>query len=198
MRGKACDKRKFRHGIRITPAYAGKSVRGDPRCHLSGDHPRLCGEKKERCQPHNLLWGSPPPMRGKVGVKGNKCFEDRITPAYAGKRFIVAYASNSNTGSPPPMRGKVHGHFCDRAICRITPAYAGKSPVPVHLDAAIQDHPRLCGEKRRCQLAMLVSTGSPPPMRGKVIEHIRQVCGTRITPAYAGKSGAGTQLLKRK
>ena len=27
MRGKACDKRKFRSGIRITPAYAGKSPR---------------------------------------------------------------------------------------------------------------------------------------------------------------------------
>ena len=27
-------------------------------------------------------------MRGKVGVRENKCFEDRITPAYAGKRYI--------------------------------------------------------------------------------------------------------------
>ena len=26
MRGKACDKRKFRHWIRITPAYAGKRL----------------------------------------------------------------------------------------------------------------------------------------------------------------------------
>ena len=29
MRGKACDKRKFRRGIRITPAYAGKSHNPD-------------------------------------------------------------------------------------------------------------------------------------------------------------------------
>ena len=45
MRGKASLFKLGDVPAGITPAYAGKSVLGDPRCHLSGDHPRLCGEK---------------------------------------------------------------------------------------------------------------------------------------------------------
>ena len=33
---------------------------------------------------------------------------------------------------------------------RITPAYAGKSDTAFNHDGAAEDHPRLCGEKRRC------------------------------------------------
>ena len=50
---------------RITPAYAGKSVLGDPRRLLSGDHPRLCGEKMQTKSQACSGKGSPPPMRGK-------------------------------------------------------------------------------------------------------------------------------------
>ena len=65
------------------------------------------------------------------------------------------------------MRGKVLATLPKISRYRITPAYAGKSPVPVHLDAAIQDHPRLCGEKLFAFSSIFI-------------------CG-RITPAYAGK-----------
>ena len=46
MRGKARFSKMSASVSRITPAYAGKSVLGDPRCHSSRDHPRLCGEKR--------------------------------------------------------------------------------------------------------------------------------------------------------
>ena len=45
MRGKDHAGKHVALDIGITPAYAGKSVLGDPRCHSSRDHPRLCGEK---------------------------------------------------------------------------------------------------------------------------------------------------------
>ena len=51
----------------ITPAYAGKSIATLARKSLTGDHPRLCGEKK---------------LFPVVSVR-----RDRITPAYAGKSF---------------------------------------------------------------------------------------------------------------
>ena len=66
MRGKACHKRKFRRGIRITPAYAGKSLHQVPLRISLGDHPRLCGEKLTKDQCLQKVLGSPPPMRGKV------------------------------------------------------------------------------------------------------------------------------------
>ena len=108
-------------------------------------------------------------MRGKeTYIQVNAGF-DRITPAYAGKRYEDIFGnprqwdhprlcgeklrpdsfSGDVRGSPPPMRGKV-SDISDRIKnIRITPAYAGKS---IAVDGSLQylrDHPRLCGEKRR-------------------------------------------------
>ena len=111
---------------RITPAYAGKSVRVH--------------------RVRQSFTGSPPPMRGKDAKAADDLNTKRITPAYAGKSansepitldvedhprlcgekiaeppvyLIVA-------GSPPPMRGKGHTAMCTLVLHRITPAYAGK------------------------------------------------------------------------
>ena len=85
MRGKAsaCVFRVFACGI--TPAYAGKSGTNLRSRSVSGDHPRVCGEKVG----HTSLFldglGSPPRMRGKEGCEGHRAVPPGITPAYAGK-----------------------------------------------------------------------------------------------------------------
>ena len=83
------EKRSCKHDFhrvrRITPAYAGKSRIWIAVSGCRWDHPRLCGEKKVHCQPRNLLWGSPPPMRGKDVDLFHDKFLHGITPAYAGK-----------------------------------------------------------------------------------------------------------------
>ena len=65
MRGKADLLSSTEDRLRITPAYAGKSIL----MHLlqSGwmDHPRLCGEKISLAAWNAHCTGSPPPMRGK-------------------------------------------------------------------------------------------------------------------------------------
>ena len=66
MRGKEIVVDDPNDEIRITPAYAGKSVPVDQRRLLSGDHPRLCGEKNTCVHIEILQKGSPPPMRGKA------------------------------------------------------------------------------------------------------------------------------------
>ena len=45
------------------------------------------------------------------------------------------------------MRGKVIIRIVFCETCRITPAYAGKSGFHAITTDAVQDHPRLCGEK---------------------------------------------------
>lgn len=133
----------------------------------------------------------------------------RITPAYAGKRKSCAaqktsawdhprmcgekLATGSRTrkaaGSPPHVRGKESEKpDCDDKR-RITPACAGKREI-VEIDITIvQDHPRMCGEKRKDRLDYYVPQGSPPHVRGKgEIESYADECD-RITPACAGKSG---------
>ena len=88
MRGKAYFRCFFGTSVRITPAYAGKSTCVHQQKAPAKDHPRLCGEKPERCIcPHSLV-GSPPPMRGKVLYTICNYKWCRITPAYAGKRYF--------------------------------------------------------------------------------------------------------------
>ncbi len=75
MRGKVIHTLVRITVYRITPAYAGKSVKTNGK------------SATER--------GSPPPMRGKVVVSIRGTGEGRITPAYAGKRVDVPEVARS-------------------------------------------------------------------------------------------------------
>ena len=86
MRGKASSRVRSGTFLRITPAYAGKSGINCNQIPVTGDHPRLCGEKHcVNCGIANVP-GSPPPMRGKDTPIRAAISTARITPAYAGKR----------------------------------------------------------------------------------------------------------------
>ena len=86
------------------------------------------------------------------------------------------------------MRGKVPDSAKKFTNSRITPAYAGKSYRFFVVACDDWDHPRLCGEKRRHALLSRKGSGSPPPMRGKVVGTVDRILPPGITPAYAGKS----------
>ena len=146
-------------------------------------------------------------MRGKGKNRQSKFPHTGITPAYAGKSFLstsrafcnqdhprlcgekgcVFVSSGGLLGSPPPMRGKVFFMIKFLHVFRITPAYAGKSDSGGDMYPQRRDHPRLCGEKRKIRHGKEVGRGSPPPMRGKVLDGYKDNPYYRITPAYAGK-----------
>ena len=86
------------------------------------------------------------------------------------------------------MRGKGNLASIESFKLGITPAYAGKSYSLGISWCYRWDHPRLCGEKYTAPNLQRPREGSPPPMRGKVIENNDTIFGTGITPAYAGKS----------
>ena len=147
-------------------------------------------------------------MRGKASNHATMYINNRITPAYAGKSFVYKSEVQYNedhprlcgekgnflqfrqhlSGSPPPMRGKAGKIFRRVRPVGITPAYAGKSQCTFTVCGNFWDHPRLCGEKTGTKYMWTLTTGSPPPMRGKVDLISRIVIFFRITPAYAGKS----------
>ena len=130
-----------------------------------------------------------------------------ITPAYAGKRIhrqrhnqrredhprtcgeklIPPLLGFGLTGSPPHMRGKGSVDFDLRHRVGITPAHAGKRKGHQRRVARGQDHPRTCGEKKKCFITTTSRSGSPPHMRGKVPEYLGGDRIMRITPAHAGK-----------
>ena len=147
-------------------------------------------------------------MRGKGGRSGLQIVPRRITPAYAGKSFTrelllivsrdhprVCGEKNGENGltfhqmgSPPRMRGKV-GWSAERSRPEgITPAYAGKSFLRSSSQLLNGDHPRVCGEKTLAVQSSNSHQGSPPRMRGKVVDRFSYAVAFGITPAYAGKS----------
>ena len=147
MRGKVCVQLRHLSKKRITPAYAGKSLKRHIRQKANWDHPRLCGEKLDSGGVKYTILGSPPPMRGKAAFRKTVYQSFWITPAYAGKSFrktIMLIPTSDHPrlcgekdatvswvaeclGSPPPMRGKVQRLSNGKSFSRITPAYAGKS-----------------------------------------------------------------------
>ena len=132
----------------------------------------------------------------------------RITPAGAGKT-TMSYdtapgegdhprrcGENAGTeryyphqlGSPPQVRGKPWYRRRHWGILRITPAGAGKTMTRSSPPRATRDHPRRCGENLWRWKLDLESAGSPPQVRGKLVDIVVWVVGLRITPAGAGKT----------
>ena len=126
MRGKVFLPSRAGLVIRITPAYAGKSLGRSSENNFDWDHPRLCGEKASPLVRAYSISGSPPPMRGKDGCLQISGSGSGITPAYAGKSEALRAVGQGRAdhprlcrekmnnlrrnlvkqGSPPPMRGK--------------------------------------------------------------------------------------------
>ena len=207
MRGKETPSLVVVRGSRITPAYAGKSLPEELEQALPKDHPRVCGEKA--CMQCTLQGhgGSPPRMRGKGRRNGRAFPGNGITPAYAGKSFLMFLRSGllrdhprvcgekgsrifqdpAGMGSPPRMRGKVMRRFSASAVGGITPAYAGKRLLRQLRHITSRDHPRVCGEKSGRRGLRVRQWGSPPRMRGKESLTFHSPPFAGITPAYAGK-----------
>ena len=92
MRGKAAGQLQKNQRAGITPAHAGKSCPRHRPQRPRQDHPRTCGEKLKLIPLLIFAWGSPPHMRGKEDLGGQGNSKRRITPAHAGKRYVVREA----------------------------------------------------------------------------------------------------------
>ena len=157
-------------------------------------------------------------MRGKAFRYTSQFFWYGITPAHAGKSYVIfpiliAARDHPRTcgeknevidfniegkGSPPHMRGKEDAQHAQHVRRGITPAHAGKSLKINAILHGLWDHPRTCGEKCAESWHTVRYQGSPPHMRGKALFPV-PVCGqTGITPAHAGKSPASQGQLPSK
>ncbi len=186
--GKSCAEQARRFHLRDhPPRMRGKGASGIVCDFVHGITPTCAGKSPAIMVCSLEYWGSPPRVWGKVQPERDVQDAARITPAYAGKskrmRFPrtgskdhprvcgekTAYQAQAgcNQGSPPRMRGKVENTVEKHTDHRITPAYAGKSYAPAFSFPILEDHPRVCGEKRLMVLVFFAVLGSPPRMRGK-------------------------------
>ena len=99
-------------------------------------------------------------------------------------------------GSPPRVRGTDLACFADGITSRITPACAGNRIPLYSLRKSTQDHPRVCGEQIRGFPLALRYKGSPPRVRGTVINATWEQVVGRITPACAGNSENAANVEK--
>ena len=104
-----------------------------------------------------------------------------------GEKLRRWYALFHPLGSPPRVRGKGHRDSQSDYQRGITPACAGKSSHPYYITLPRGDHPRVCGEKGLSMFWSLNHSGSPPHVRGKVVDYRAEYTAVGITPAYAGK-----------
>ena len=104
-----------------------------------------------------------------------------------GEKALSTFSSRKNSGSPPRVRGKGLERFEPLRCVGITPAYAGKSSTATRAARSTGDHPRICGEKPSSNCCLLITSGSPPRMRGKDAGCLVHYEKHRITPAYAEK-----------
>ena len=72
----------------ITPACAGKREINYNSLWMDKDHPRVCGEKSAKLYIKCATAGSPPRVRGKVGLRHTVGLGIGITPACAGKSAL--------------------------------------------------------------------------------------------------------------
>ena len=191
VRGKPPRCRRKSPMTRITPAGAGKTVVIRRRFALAWDHPRRCGENEMQVITARVSEGSPPQVRGKRRGYTYSLHQKRITPAGAGKTVTDTYHPHIHAGSPPQVRGKQAAESCQAAMLRITPAGAGKTfRIPLAVRPS-KDHPRRCGENLSAIFRAAPDLGSPPQVRGKLVLSFSSPPYYRITPAGAGKTGAG-------
>ena len=109
-------------------------------------------------------------------------------PRGCGENSLQCGGAQTHAGSPPRMRGKPKQTFRKPTRSRITPADAGKTVNPSSRRGVKWDHPRGCGENAATMIPYTAPRGSPPRMRGKLLQDAMTKCQFRITPADAGKT----------
>ena len=109
-------------------------------------------------------------------------------PRMCGEKYHEKNLHERTKGSPPHVRGKVPPPRYSGTWTGITPACAGKSFFRLVVQSVVEDHPRMCGEKKKGGSPEKSGLGSPPHVRGK--DHMRGMAADirGITPACAGKS----------
>ena len=151
------------------------------------DHPRMCGEKPERLLGAGDRSWITPACAGKSWSNALPCSRREDHPRVCGEKFFVIYPATYRYGITPACAGKRSVDGNARLSEQDHPRMCGEKREFSEKCSCFQDHPRMCGEKLCRSVALPLSTGSPPHVRGKVGTLISDKTVQRITPACAGK-----------
>ena len=192
----------------LIPARAGKTSPGGGRGRGTAAHPRACGENTDAGASAPASAGSSPRVRGKRPCARVAGLAGRLIPARAGKTPISPACCASTpahpracgenafitaqqqllSGSSPRVRGKRTGMRLFPEIPGLIPARAGKTSESAQASQPYRAHPRACGENLGGPGRLLISSGSSPRVRGKLLPGRLLIINIRLIPARAGKT----------
>ena len=132
--------------------------------------------------------GITPAGAGKTEEWKSKYEKEQDHPRRCGENYTLRANALKSKGSPPQVRGKLRSRDARALPFRITPAGAGKTYVDEIVDLDSEDHPRRCGENLVLVSVKKPFLGSPPQVRGKLVQLATGLGKTGITPAGAGKT----------
>ena len=190
----------------LTPANAGTTKSCWVRERCVGAHPRECGDDPVPAIGGTACKGSPPRMRGRLGVSAASATAAWLTPANAGTTRPLLFARSRARahprecgddvqlrdafrrvfGSPPRMRGRRRERRIPPSHGGLTPANAGTTLRGLKRQWHSAAHPRECGDDTMTLALASLSAGSPPRMRGRRMARSRRMAARRLTPANAG------------
>ena len=171
----------------LTPAGAGRTVRGHGVSGGCPAYPRRCGENCHSRSRSAAGPGLPPQVRGEPGRGVRRARVDGLTPAGAGRTTWSAVCTTGRgayprrcgenrkrlemrrdqLGLPPQVRGELGGLHSRVNNCRLTPAGAGRTSQRQHTRGPMSAYPRRCGENGGRRLTGLAGEGLPPQVRGE-------------------------------
>ena len=136
----------------------------------------------------NIILGLIPAHAGKTPCAEPRGRESRAHPRACGENRHFRADARGSPGSSPRMRGKPALFLRIRPRDRLIPAHAGKTQHASQCQAPTRAHPRACGENGIAWIRPLISAGSSPRMRGKLVWCCGEVGAVGLIPAHAGKT----------
>ena len=217
-RGRHDRRRPLDSPVRLTPAWAGKTVRMPCQAITASTHPRVGGEDDVHSAALGFDLDSPPRGRGRHCPVILQMADSRLTPAWAGKTVIITLrlwslsthprvggeddwpctAVATDDDSPPRGRGRPWWRPRASIGGRLTPAWAGKTMIVGVHSMTRSTHPRVGGEDTRRHPATSWTGDSPPRGRGRRSDRAHVDGAGRLTPAWAGKTRGPLGVHQRR
>ena len=195
-------------GLRLIPAWAGKTGRGRRLWRRETAHPRVGGENRRSGSMIGVLSGSSPRGRGKPPRLRLRDRARGLIPAWAGKTTwprsraaamsahprvggenpVTSSSIRRRPGSSPRGRGKPRRSITRYSKAGLIPAWAGKTSSLTARQTPRRAHPRVGGENGGPHVVVEVAGGSSPRGRGKRRLRLRRPIGLRAHPRVGGEN----------
>ena len=150
----------------LPPQVRGAHDRSPTTHRHHGLTPAGAGSTTRPCHPRSRVRGLPPQVRGAPGFSPSHGLSCGLTPRRCGEHDYGLVNTAPPAGLPPQVRGARHNPLPRRGLCRLTPAGAGSTPPDPSCARRQTAYPRRCGEHRFRRLALLLTAGLPPQVRG--------------------------------